>query len=311
MKLSFCSVLIAGGVFLGSMHAAWAQVSISFDYTYDSGGFFSGANNVARTDLEAAGSALQSRLADTLSAIAPGGGNSWTAQFSNPATQVQQNVNNLSVAANTLVIFVGSLNLGASTLGLGGAGGFTASGTQSWLDTISMRGQAGAPNTDVGPWGGSISFNSTAAWYFDPDPSSTESFAGQNDFYSVALHELGHVLGIGTATSWNNQIVGGQFTGPASKAVNGGNPVPLDSGGGHWANGLTSTLPGTSTLQEAAMDPSLTVGTRKYFTDLDFAGLQDSGWQVTPVPEPGQYALVFGLSLLGFAAYRRRSLHHA
>ena len=34
--------------------------------------------------------------------------------------------------------------------------------------------------------------------------------------------------------------------------------------------------------QEAAMDPTLSAGTRKYFTELDWAGLADVGWEVVP-----------------------------
>jgi len=89
-------------------------------------------------------------------------------------------------------------------------------------------------------------------------------------------------------------------------SLNGG-PVPLTFDGGHWGSGITSTLPGTGTPQEVAMDPDLTTGTRKFFTDLDFGGLDDLGWDVTPVPEPQAYALVAGLGLLVFALCRRRA----
>ena len=90
-----------------------------------------------------------------------------------------------------------------------------------------------------------------------------------------------------------------------------GGPVPVTADHGHWADGMMSTIPGTSTLQEPAMDPTITVGTRKYFTDLDFAGLSGIGWEVTPVPEPEHYALVAGLGLLGFAVCRRRLAQRA
>jgi hypothetical protein len=43
-----------------------------------------------------------------------------------------------------------------------------------------------------------------------------------------------------------------------------------------------STVKGVT--QEAAMDPSITVGTRKLFTDLDYAGLADVGWETAAVP---------------------------
>ena len=53
------------------------------------------------------------------------------------------------------------------------------------------------------------------------------------------------------------------------------------------------------------MDPSLTVGTRKYFTDLDWGGLNDFAWTVTPIPEP-RLATLFGLGVLGMLIFRRR-----
>ena len=56
-----------------------------------------------------------------------------------------------------------------------------------------------------------------------------------------------------------------------------GGPVPL-SGTSHWAEGTRSGG------VEAAMDPTLTVGKRKNFTPLDFAGLDDIGWDVLPPP---------------------------
>ena len=310
MKSMLLRAFASCGLVLASTQSGRAQVNITFDYTYDTHGFFSGANNIARTDLEAAASSLQSRLADSLSAITPGGGNSWSSTFMNPETGGQQTVANSSIAANTLVVYVGARSLSSSELALAGFGGFSAPGIQPWLDTVSKRGQTGAPNTDFGPWGGSISFSSTVSWYFDPDPSTVDVPAGQNDFYSVALHELGHVLGIGGATSWDKLITGSQFTGAGAMALYGG-PVPVTADHGHWADGMMSTIPGTSTLQEPAMDPTITVGTRKYFTDLDFAGLSGIGWEVTPVPEPEQFALVAGLGLLGFAVCRRRLAQRA
>jgi hypothetical protein len=47
-----------------------------------------------------------------------------------------------------------------------------------------------------------------------------------------------------------------------------------------------STVFGTATAQEAAMDPDLTSGTRKMLTALDAAALTDIGWNVAAVPEP-------------------------
>lgn len=56
------------------------------------------------------------------------------------------------------------------------------------------------------------------------------------------------------------------------------------------------------------MDPDLTVGTRKYFTELDFAAMQDIGWQVTAVPEADTWAMLLaGLGLISMATRYRKS----
>lgn len=146
-----------------------------------------------------------------------------------------------------------------------------------------------------------------ATWYFDSDPASAGDLpGGSDDFYSVAVHEIAHVLGYGTAPSWDGRINGSnQFTGANSMTLHGGN-VPLSGDAAHWNAGITSTLPGTSTSQETAMDPNIARGTRKYFTDLDYAGLQDIGWQVTPVPEP-QAMLATAVCLLAVAGWRWRT----
>jgi len=117
----------------------------------------------------------------------------------------------------------------------------------------------------------------------------------------VAMHELGHLIGFGLAPSFTNATngTGTVFTGVKSNALFPG--VTLEAGRGHWAEG-TSYLG-----QEAAMDPSILQGTRKLFNELDFAGLDDMGWDVTAVPEPSTLALA-GLGAAGLAYRRRRKV---
>lgn len=274
--------LVSATILLGLFTApAVAQPTIVIDYSFDTNNFFGTSvapDVLRRTALETAALRLSSRLADNLTAITPSGQNTWTADFANPATGLQVSVNNPTIAANVIRVYAGGRDLAGSTLGVGGPGGFSASGvTQEWLNTVAARGQSGAllpTPTDFGPWGGSITFDTVGPnWNFNLTPPSS----GQADFLSVAEHELGHLLGFGTAASWTNRVSGGFFTGPVSTSLF-GSPPPVSSG--HWAEGTTYLG------QEVAMDPSITLGTRKEFTELDFAGLTDLGWQVVPVPEP-------------------------
>jgi hypothetical protein len=105
-------------------------------------------------------------------------------------------------------------------------------------------------------------------------------------------HELGHILGIGTAASWDARVEGSVqdgyvFVGEHAKEAYGHESVPLDRYASHWAEGVMSVYNGQ--LQETAMDPSTPRGERQWMTELDYAGLRDIGWQV---PEPAALVLL-------------------
>jgi hypothetical protein len=174
-------------------------------------------------------------------------------------------------------------------LGFGGPGGYGASGTtQQWLDTVAHRGQGqtrGPSATDFGPWGGSITFNSASNWHFGIENGPSGS---TNDFLTVALHELAHLLGFGTSDSWFNLVndLQNTFTGSKSSALAGG-PSPLSFDKGHWEEGTVSTNVRTGATQETAMDPTILQGTRKGFTAMDLAALDDIGWTIKSIPISG------------------------
>lgn len=283
---------------IGLAQSALANIDIQFDYSYDTSHFFTDSNAYRQNALNAAASAFESRLTDSLGTITSSSSDHFTAIFFNPADPNAPEVQlaNQSVAANVIRVYVGSYDFSAGTLGIGGAGGFSCSGMGGFCTSARDRGQANTINpgaTDVAPWGGAISFDTNTAWNF----TMAAPAAGQYDLYSVAVHELGHVLGFGTSDSFANHLSGLTFSGAATGSV-----AMYDSG--HWAENTTSKVNGMT--QEAAMTPFIGDGQRKYFTDLDFAGLHDIGWQVSAVPEPEAWAMLLaGLGLIGWAARRR------
>ncbi len=249
-------------------------VTIDFQFVGDtvSAGFFTPER---QSVMQAAGAYVGSRLSDRLAAVNPVGEQYFLGSSFYPGTGTGS-ARVASVLADTLVVFIGANSaLGGSTLAVGSPGGTSASGDTAFVSLTRHRGQS--PTTDFGLWGGSIAFNPGFNWYADPDPSTVESFSGW-DLFSVAIHELGHVLGFGTATSWSNQAVNQTFTGTNAQSVFGA-PVPL-ADNYHWADGLRGEVGGKP--QDTALDPTLSAGTRKYFTALDWAGLADIGWEVVP-----------------------------
>ena len=292
--------LLASCLMLVAAQPALANIDIQFDFSYDTSNFFS-SNPDSIATLNAAAAVFETRFADSLSAITSSGSNSFDTIFFNPADPFGSDVTlaDQSVQADVILIYVGAANLGGGTLGIGGPGGYGCSGFGAFCSNASSRGQGtvtGSSATDFATWGGAISFDNTSTnWYFGLDASGLGS--SQYDFYSVAVHELAHVLGFSSSDSFDNLVQGSNFVGTHAGTV----ALTAD---GHGADGTMSLVNGVP--QEAAMDPTIANNQRKYFTDLDFAAMQDIGWQVTAVPEADTWVMLLaGLGLVGFAARRR------
>ncbi len=212
---------------------------------------------------------------DSLSAVTV----SPAATFQNPDTgAIGFGVSNLVVPAETVIVYAGGRDLPESQVGVAGPG--------TPLITFS-RGQGvvtGAGASDFAPWGGAISFDTTALngsernWHFGIQSAPSP---GQVDFLSVALHELGHLFGFGTADSFANQVVDHTFVGTTSVGLYGG-PVPTFPDGQnvdqHWANGLTS--PPYADEPRVALGRSIVLGRRTLLSSLDYATFDDIGWEV-------------------------------
>lgn len=279
----FIALSLVAALLVGVVDCASA-ITIQIDYSYDTNNFFD--TQLKKDLLQDAADTLANRLTDQLTAIVPDGSNTWTERFFNPATGLEVFVVNPTVPANTVVVYAGGRDMGdTGLLGQGGNGGYiNVSGTQSFNNAVATRGQGIVKNpgaVDFAPWGGSITFNMNATQnaqfgFFNQAPTNATY-----DFFSVAIHELSHMLGFGLANSWQNQVGNTTFLGPHVTAANGGvNPL-LSGDKAHWQTGTQSDG------RYAAMDAALFYNTRTGFTSLDFAGLADVGWTLAPLGIPG------------------------
>ena len=316
--------LALGLLVLLSIAPLRAQLTFQFNYSLDSENFFSGDNIGRRQYLEAAGAYVsQYFTATTLSAIAPGvGGNSWDATIYSPANPAAKvSLGNLTVPANTVIVYAGGTTLGGAVLAEAGPGGYdSANGDTIWQNyTVPNRTLSASSLTRSAV--GSVSFNSATSWFFDPTPQSNASFADQYDFFTVAAHELLHVLGFGDprpGSGWNKNLDlfnSGIFVGSKVFETNpDGIPLrkdPIDplKKGDHWATDTLSFSMRDGTSQQVLMDYDIWTGERKYLTTLDLRAMQDIGYPAnfTAVPEPAAFGVGAGVISLVWAWRRRRA----
>jgi len=287
--------------------SAARAINIEFDYTYDTYEFDDGTIGFfnkypqARADLATAAKVFE-RFQDQLDAIvpssdthpndvAPGGPyDIWAAEFTHPSSGASLSVPGLVIPENTVRVFAGGFDLGGSTVGRAGSGGSTVFPTTDFGKTVRTRGQGTLDElrdpdiaSEVTTWGGRLSFDthetdgSERQWNFGDAQSPGEP--DRTDFLSIAIHELGHMFGFSSNTaSFVAQTEDSAFTGEAAMFYNDGNPVPLHSDLSHFAENTESTVNGIT--QETSLDPNLTRGDRKLFTQLDYAVMRDLGWTV-------------------------------
>jgi hypothetical protein len=253
-------------------------ITIQLDYSFDTSGFFN--NQAARDTLAAVATELGNRLNTHLDAITPSGSNTWTASFDHPSiNNAEVTISNQTIAADTIKVFVGGRDLDGNAIGLATPVDQDPDGTTAWQDTVNHRGHTG-----FSPWGGSIAFDTLTNWHFG---LATGPASNEFDFYTVSLHEMGHMLGFGLSTEWSNLRIGNFFYGANSAALYGA-PVPLQPGGGHWAENLTFGG------QFVNLDPGGPPGERVNFSELDYAALRDLGWETVPATPPAVKVVVVG-----------------
>ena len=344
-------------------------LEIQLDFVHDEAAdqFFS-SNPAARSAVQKAALDIGSMLSNSMTAVTTdiyeGTNGSTTARFDwswnyvNPVTGGEETIYNPSIAADTVVIYVGTRKLGGSILGQGGVGGAAAQisiasnsplpsewigavdsaealsnatmsrGSGPTLGTISgaanFSGSIGRYDLDFGLSVGNLWFDadtdnngsrdSSATlnnyWHFD---AYSEVEAGKMDFYSVALHEILHVMGIGTSQTWQDLAASDQWLGTEASLAAGTSAL-IDGDGVHALGGLMSTRVSDGVLQEALISPSLTPGVRKELTELDQALLLDLGYEINfqsgavsdlKIPEPSSL-LMLAVGSLVFLGRKKR-----
>lgn len=289
----FRGLLACAAASLMSAGSPASAITLQFRYDYDASGFFGTASSPtpARTALEFAGRAFTA-FTDTLAPITPSGNDSWTAQFrnpSNPSTPQDESIANLFVPADTIIVYAGASNLGNSVVGEARRGSYSLPSnpevlSPNFVSAIVNRGEGSTAN-DYAPWGGTISFDTTSPngsprlWHFDV---RTQPKSAAYDFLAVAMHELSHLMGFGfnASTSFQNKVLDGFFIGPAVIGLQGG-ATELFAGGDHWADSVTSK-PFVVDAPRPALNRFVFPGERNTLTPLDYAALDDIGWDVPP-----------------------------
>jgi Ca2+-binding RTX toxin-like protein len=234
---------------------------IKLDFSYDTFGYFNDAGR--RAPLAKAAELWSEIIQDDFAEIPTGSSFS----IRHPSKPDENLTVTLDEPIDDLLIYVGARNFSGNTLGIGGPSGYSLEG-DVYSARISDDFRGLGPPSDYEPWAGVLTFDSEVTWNFGLDePSSHES-----DLLTVALHEIAHVLGVGTASTFFDLSSDEKFQGLNTKKLNGGISLPLHEDGAHVEDGYNGDL--------ILMDPTSTTGTRSSISEFDKAILADLGYLI-------------------------------
>ncbi len=347
-------IAVVSAVLFFAPTAYCQNFNIIIDYSLDTNNFF---NTQAKRDaLQAAADRWSNIITSPLTAVGPGGtgtgtGPGWRIGFTHPGTGASWEISTAAsagsdpiggganqygfagLAANQWILYAGGRSLGGPA-GIGGTG--TGTNFTTTFDDLQGPMHRGVisntpANTvnDIPAWGGSITFETSSVnWHFG---IGTAAPAGTTDFYSIALHEIGHALGLSLSfNQWTNLQSSATFLGPrAIAALNQDNGTSatfinqVSSTNRHWQDGtydsfifplgspnLAGTV-GTNVLQDLLMEPTANfTGSLRRFevTNVEVGALRDLGWSVLAVPELSSFLYLGGiLAFVGYGYSRRKA----
>ena len=326
-------------------------INIQMSYAFDTNNFFDpGTTNgtEARSALSAAAARFSEIITSSLDAVPAGstsaGLNDWRISFSHPGTGNSFEVStasdsfaddivdaggapanlydpSLGLAANTWILYAGGRSLSVAAEGGTGTGTNFSTVFEDSSSHLRRNWRSGSfDSTDLPVWGGAIGFDSDGStnWHFH---NETIPGAGEVDFYSIALREVGHALGLSGGWDEYKDLINSSdaFTGAnALAALDSDNGTTgstgIDIQGGtnrHFKDNTYDSLPfengcipavGTDgmTLQDLLLEPVTNFSSthrRFELTNVDVGALQDIGWEI--IPEPSSTSLlVVSLSLV-------------
>lgn len=237
-------------------------LSVAIDYSQDNGFFTPDVKQLLQSTLDA----IVIRFGDALAAQPKA---SYDLDYGTTGTVRHITT---TVPANTLKVYAYGAPLDADKLAQGGS--------YSPKNGAAGRGQAAG---DYTPQVSFLMFDTdgTSQWYFGSSTSGLTT--SKTDFVTVARHEFMHALGLTTNSIFNGFRSGDTFTGTSAKNANGGNPVPLQPGGAHIGDSLTSVF-----------NSSTPRGVRRDLGAVEYGMLKDMGWNVSsttnPTPTTGSFS---------------------
>ena len=227
--------------------------NIEFDYRFDSTGFFD--DPARRAALETAADIWENIIQDEFDNVPAG----IEMTVVNPSTG-QEELIVLEEEIDDLRIYVGALS-----------------------PPFPIENQEGALATVSGNASGTVFANRFNSSNFEPWVGSISflPLLEVDDFFiSLTLHQIGHILGIGTAPIFREIGAAGVFDGPNALVENGNNPIPLTDDLIHIESGFVSAE-GDSAIMISPLENDRP-------SRVDLAILADIGYEIAGFETQGE-----------------------